>query len=101
MGSRLSLQHKLEELLGSSNVYYDPPESIKLSYPAIIYSKTDIFDIPADNIKYSLVDRYQIMVIDKRPDNPIIKQMLQWEYCTFDRSYVADNLHHDVLNIYY
>ena len=34
MASRLELQSKFEELLGSRNVYYQPPESIKMSYTA-------------------------------------------------------------------
>ena len=42
MASRIKLQAKLEELLGSRNVYYQPPETLKIEYPAIIYSKSRI-----------------------------------------------------------
>ena len=40
MGTRLELQNKLEELLGSRHVYFQPPESVKMEYPAIKYSMT-------------------------------------------------------------
>ena len=42
MAGRLELQSKLEELLGTRNVYYQPPESIKIGYPAIVYFKNNI-----------------------------------------------------------
>ena len=42
MGTRIELQSKLEELLGSRQVYYQPPETVKMEYPAIVYSKSNI-----------------------------------------------------------
>ena len=50
MASRPELQTKLEELLGNRNVYYQPPESVKIEYPAIVYSKIRIDTRSADNI---------------------------------------------------
>lgn len=101
MPDRLDLQNLLEELLGSRNVYYQPPESIKMQYDAIRYSKSTITSRYANNNKYSMKDRYELIVISKRPDNPVIKKLLTLQYCSYDRSYVADNLYHDVLTIYY
>ena len=101
MARRLELQSKLEELLGSRNVYYQPPESIKMEYPAIRYSKTDIISTFADNKAYNKRDCYEIIVIDRKPDNPVIKELMELPYCSFDRHYTADNLHHDILTLYY
>lgn len=101
MADRLELQSLLEELLGSKNVYYRPPESIKMQYPAIKYSKQTIKSTHANDGKYSMKDCYQLMVIAKLPDNPVIKKLLELPYCSYDRYYVADNLNHDVLTIYY
>ena len=42
MANRLDLQALLEDLLGSRNVYYQPPESVKMNYPAIVYALEDI-----------------------------------------------------------
>ena len=42
MANRIDLQSLLEELLGSKNVYYQPPESVKMQYDAIRYSKKQI-----------------------------------------------------------
>ena len=101
MASRLELQEKLEELLGSKSVYYQPPESVKMEYPAIRYSKSRIDVKRADNSIYSKNIRYELIVIDRKPDNPVIDKLLELPYCSYDRGYNADNLNHDVLTIYW
>ena len=101
MASRLKLQEKLEELLGSKSVYYQPPESVKMEYPAIRYSKSRIDVKRADNSIYSKNIRYELIVIDRKPDNPVIDKLLELPYCSYDRGYNADNLNHDVLTIYW
>lgn len=101
MADRLELQSLLEELLGSKNVYYKPPESIKMQYPAIKYSKKDISSTYANDTKYLMRDCYELIVISRLPDDPVIKKLLALPYCSYDRPYVADNLNHDVLIIYY
>lgn len=101
MADRIELQSLLEELLDSKNVYYQPPESIKMSYPAIRYTRSTIQSRYANNRKYGMRDCYQLIVIDKLPDNPVIKKLLELPYCSYDRHYVADNLNHDTLTIYY
>ena len=101
MADRLELHSIFQELLGSSNVYYQPPESIKMQYDAIRYSKKTINSKYANDRKYSMIDCYEIIVISRLPDNPIIKKLLSLPYCSYDRHYVADNLHHDVLTIYW
>ena len=99
--TRLTLQTKLEDLLGSNHVYYQPPENLKMEYPAIRYSKSDEEDIYANNIKYLSMSVYDLIVIDKKPDNPVIKKLLELPYSEFDRHYVADGLNHDIIRIFY
>lgn len=101
MASRLELQSKLEKLLKSRNVYYQPPSSIKLEYDAIVYSKKDIMVTRANDSIYSMLDCYEITVISRKPDNPVVKELLRLPYCSYDRSYKADNLNHDILTLYY
>ena len=101
MDERLELHSIFQELLGSSNVYYQPPESIKMQYDAIRYSKKAIDSKYANDRKYSMTDCYEVIVISRLPDNPVIKKLLSLPYCSYDRHYIADNLHHDVLTIYW
>lgn len=101
MASELKLQNKFEELLGSKNVYYQPPESLRMSYPAIRYSKKKPDVRYANDKKYSKMDCYEVIVMDHVPDNPVIEQILDLPYTSYDRSYVSDNLNHDVITIFY
>lgn len=101
MASRLDLQNKLEELLESKNVYYQPPESLKMSYPAIRYSRDNIDKKVANNSTYLLINRYEIIVIDPKKDNPIIEKLLELPMCRFDRHYISDNLNHYAFTLYY
>lgn len=101
MADRLELQSLLEELLDSRNVYYQPPESIKMQYDAIRYSKKKITSIHANDRGYLMQDCYELIVISRTPDHPVIKKLLELPYCYYDRHYVADNLNHDVFTIYY
>lgn len=101
MATRLELQAKLEELLGMKHVYYNPPETLKIEYPAIIYSKSKIETRKANNSTYSKFTRYDITVVDRRPDNPVIDKLMELPYCSYDRPYKSDNLNHDALSLYY
>ena len=101
MASRLELQSKLEELLSSRNVYYQPPENIKMLYPAIVYFKDDIDIKYADNNNYNKINKYNIIVIDKLPDNSVINKILELPLSSYDRHYNEDNLNHDSITLYY
>ena len=101
MATRLDLQAKLEELLGSRNVYYMPPENLKIQYPAIVYSKAKIDTKNANNSVYKKNNRYEITVIDRLPDNPVIDKLMKLPYCSYDRPYKSESLYHDVLILYY
>lgn len=98
---RLTLQSLLVKLLKNNNVYYQPPASLKMSYPAIRYTKTNIDKVNADDTAYLLNDRYEVIVISRMPDHPVIKELLKLPYCTHNRHYVSDNLNHDVFTLYY
>lgn len=101
MASRLKLQSKLEELLGNRNVYYQPPSSVTMSYPAIRYSKSKPDVKRADNEVYLKTNCYEIIVISKRPDEPVIEEIEKLPNSRWERHYVSDNLNHDVLTLYY
>lgn len=101
MKTRLELQTKLEEILGVNHVYYQPPENLKMDYPAIRYERNDIFIRNADNIHYHSLTCYDIIVIDQNPDNEAISKIMELPYSSFDRHYKSDNLNHDVLRLYW
>ena len=101
MASRLELQSKFEGVLGSRNVYFQPPSSVRMQYPAIVYSRKDIEGRFANDKIYRKLPCYEAILIDKNPDSEFIDKILDLPYCSFDRHYEADNLNHDVFTIFY
>lgn len=101
MASRLQLQTELEELLGSKNVYYQPPASVRMKYPSIIYSRNNIDNLHANDNVYMQSHSYELIVIDEDPDSEIVEKISRLPSCRFDRHYTTDNLNHDVFTIYY
>lgn len=92
---RLALQEKLEEILGSRHVYFQPPASISMQYPCFVYSFKDYYTLYSDNVKYLTQDRYSITLITKEAfPEQTIEAIEAMPYTKFDRYYVADNLHH-------
>lgn len=101
MARRQELQSMLEGLLGSRNVYYDPPSNLKMEYDAIRYSKKPPSSMFADDARYSKTNCYELVVIARRSDHPVIEKLLELPYCSLDRHYKSDNLAHDVFTLYY
>ena len=102
MSRRRELQQKLTDVLGGGKVYFQPPESVKLTYPCIVYSLSDIEPQYADDKTYRLHDKYQVTLITKDPDQDKVREfLLSLPSCRFDRRFVNDNLYHDVFDIYY
>lgn len=101
MNNRLKLQKMLEELLGSSYVYFQPPEGIKMNYPAIVYSLNDIVNKSANNRVYIQNNSYVIKVIDKNPDSLIVDKISKLPKCIYDRSYKSEGLNHTIFTLYF
>lgn len=73
-----------------------------MDYPAIKYTREHISTRASTNSSDYLNDnKYQLTVISRKPDNPVIDKLLTLPYCSYDRHYVSENLHHDILTIYF
>lgn len=102
MARRLELHEKLCKLLGTRYVYFQPPESVKLHYDAIIYKEEPPRRRHADDMKYFVRNRYTVTLLTKDPDNPLIHDLPSaFLHCSMDQSYVSDNIYHYVYTLYY
>lgn len=101
MANRLDLQAELEELLGSRNVYFQPPASVRINYPAIVYTRSDIDNTFADDSVYMQSHFYEVTVIDEDPDSKIVEAVSKLPTCRFNRHFTSENLNHDTFIIYY
>lgn len=105
--SRIMLHNLLSQVMESinsewkNNLYFQPPETIHMNYPCIVYSINDFRTTFADNNPYFHCKRYTVTVIDRNPDSLIPDSVAQLPMCKFDRHFTSDNLHHNVFNLYY
>ena len=76
--SRLKLQETLEQVLGSKNVYFQPPESMRLKYPCIVYGISSGDTIFANNVPYKFDISYQVT----------------------ERQFKTEDMNHDIFRIY-
>lgn len=101
MHNRIDLHELLCETLGSRNVYFSSPASVKMKYPAIVYSRSNIDNNFADDSVYRQSHFYSITIIDDDPDSEIVGRVSRLPGCKFNRHFVSDNLNHDTFTIYY
>lgn len=99
--SRLDLHEKLCDLLGNRNVYYDPPESVKMQYDAIRYARKKIENTFANSSVYKQDNCYELIAIYQDADSDLPEKLSKLPMCSHDRHYVSNNLHHDVFTLYY
>lgn len=97
---RNELHAKFEKILGSRNVYFQPPTGLKMNYPCVVYNLADAKDVHAENRIYRRLYRYTVTYITKDPDDPKRDEFDDMRYCAFDRFFTSDNLNHFVYTIY-
>ena len=98
---RVELQSMLEKMLGSRNVYFQPPTGTQLRYPCFVYHQDDVNDTYANDRTYRRLYRYSLTYITKNPEDPMQDYINDLPYCRFNRSFTSDNLNHFVYSIYY
>lgn len=99
--SRIKLHHMLKEIIKNDNVYYQPPSSISIDYPAIIYTRNRINNIHANNKVYAQNHSYLVTVIDSNPDSKIVDDISKLAKCEHTRNFKVDNMNHDVFVLYF
>lgn len=101
MAPRLDLHAILTDILETDQVYFQPPPTVQMKYPAIVYKRDYVLVNHADDMPYKRRIRYLVTVIDRDPDSPFPDKIAELPMCTYDRFYTADNLNHDVFKLFF
>lgn len=102
MKRQTELKEELIELLGSANVYFEPPDNLKMKYPCFVYELSGMPSLKANNKKYIINNRYMLKYIHKNVDTDMKERILEhFMHCRFERSFVSENLRHDVFELYF
>ena len=99
---RKELDDIFREIVGpDGRVYFQPPESIKLEYPCVLYERTSGDAQYADNGAYTNRWCYSVTVIDRNPDTDIPTKIAHLPLCRSNRFFQVDNLNHYNFTLYY
>lgn len=107
MGDRIQLHTLLCGILGcpergdACRAYFSLRPARKSSTPASSTSEAKSAPSTPDNAPYRLLDRYQVTAIYKNPDSDLPHRLAMLPMCAHDRHFTADNLNHDIFNLYY
>lgn len=101
MGLRLDLQALLESIMGNGKVYFQPPDSLTMQYPCIVYSKDRGSYDHGDNLPYRYTQGYQVTLISRNPEDTAFGKLVALPLCRFDRHFAASGLNHDVFTLYF
>ena len=101
MRPRGELHTIFKTILGTDRAYFQPPPSIRMIYPCIVYRLSDVQTKFADNRPYNHTRGYEVIVIDKSPDSNIPAQIADLPMTSFDRTYVADHLYPTVYTLFF
>lgn len=100
MERRMELTKIFQEILGSEHVYFQPPESIKMVYPCIVFKRTAGETAYADNNPYRINKRYEVTLIDENPDSEYVNALYALPFSAYQRHFNSDGLNHDVFYVY-
>lgn len=98
---RRVIQSKLEALLGSGHVYFQPPENVKIAYPAFVYERAKPDIKRADNSAYLYTHCFSITYIRKDNGDDLPEMIVRaFDLCSEDRTFISNNLYHTVFKLY-
>lgn len=95
MAPRLDLHEILKAK--ADHVYFQPPASVQMIFPCIVYKRDAEVIKDADNIPYKQRTRYLITVMDYDPEG-LREEVKTIPGLRFVRHYSADNLNHDIFS---
>lgn len=97
---RIELQRLIESMVGPSvKVYFQAPT--KLSYPCVVYERSRINNMFANNKVYGNMKRYTLTLIYQNPDSDLPDILARIPTCYHEQHFVNDNLHHDIFSVYF
>lgn len=94
------LLHLLQKAVDHNRVYFQPPENLKIGYPAVIFHLSKVKLDHADDVPYKGAREYSVTLITKEPEPEVLDEILKIPYATLDTTYIADGMNHFVFTIY-
>lgn len=94
------LLHLLRQAVQHNQVYFQPPENLKIVYPAIVFHLSKIEVDHASDVPYKGAKEYSVTLITKDPEPDVIDEILKIPYSSLDTTYISDGMNHFVFTVY-
>ena len=94
------LLHLLQQAVKHNRVYFQPPENLKIGYPAIVFHLSKIEVNHASDVPYKGAREYSVTLITKEPEPDAIDEILEIPYSSLDQTFVSDGMNHFVFSVY-
>lgn len=94
------LLHLLRQSVQHDRVYFQPPENLKIVYPAIVFHLSKIEIDRASDVPYKGAKEYSVTLITKDPEPDVIDEILKIPYSSLDTTYISDGMNHFVFTVY-
>jgi len=100
MKTRIKLQKFLEKVAAPYHVYFQPPDSLYIDYPCVIYHLSNVKNLYANNNIYKQDKFYELIIVDSNPDSILFEKFCKLPMCKFKNFYVSESLNHFVFDIF-
>lgn len=90
----------LRKAVGHNRAYFQPPENLKIEYPAVVFHLSKIKVDHANDAPYKGAREYSVMLISKEPEPEVLDKILKIPYTSLDTTYIADGMNHFVFTTY-
>ena len=94
------LLRMLQQAVQHDRVYFQPPENLKIVYPAIVFHLSKIEVDRASDVPYKGAKEYSVTLITKDPEPDVIDEILKIPYSSLDTTYISDGMNHFVFTVY-
>lgn len=94
------LLHLLQQAVQHNQVYFQPPENLKIRYPAVVFHLSKIEIDRASDVPYKGAKEYSVTLITKDPEPDVIDEILKIPYSSLDTTYISDGMNHFVFTVY-
>lgn len=83
------------------HTYFQPPSNAAMVFPCITYERSTINTNHANDKPYLHDRRYTVTVIDKDPDSALVTAVAELPKSRHASFFVANQLNHDVFDIFF
>lgn len=94
------LLHLLRKAVDHNRVYFQPPENLRMDYPAVVFHLSRNKSVHASDGRFKDSQEYTVTLITEDPQPDVLDAILDIPYTTLESTYVSKGMNHFVFTTY-